>query len=144
MANLFDVESPKAQTTALPSTARNLHFKELERLKQVENGAVVNWKWLGTGCLPPSVRLSAFKKWESIRIEEFAPVGRQYSEVVVDSAMNGTEGREQAWKSVRSRSGEPPRPVKPQLTPFHSCSQNWKAIPALLTARHSHPTGSGW
>lgn len=100
VTNLFDVERSKAQTTVLPAAPGNLHFEELKSLKQVENGAVVNWKRLSASCLPVSIQLPALKEREPIGVEELAPVSRQCSKIMIDSAVNCTEGSQQARKSV--------------------------------------------
>ena len=100
MANLFDIERSKAQATALPAATRNLHLKELKRLKKVEDGAVVDREWFGADGLPSRTPLPPLKEREPIRVEEFASVSRQCGEVVIDSTMYGTKGCQQAWESV--------------------------------------------
>src|SRR5260370_6190375 len=101
MTDLLDVERTEGDPSGFCGTATgNLHSKDLQRFKEVEDDAVVDRKRLrGFG---PPVRSdgSALEKWEAVGIEERSTVGRQMHCLVLNSGVNNSKSREKAGPGV--------------------------------------------
>ena len=94
VTDLFDVQRAEAQAALLP-TARHFDFEELERLEQMKDRPIVYRTGLRRGLVPVGTSRPSFEEWEPIRIEQVAAVGRECSEIVLDSAVDRSEGRQQ-------------------------------------------------
>ena len=101
MADLLDVEGTEAEAETLTfAGAGEFGFERLERFEQVEDDPVVDFQRLGGGGLPRGVGRAAFEERVAVRVKEAAAVGREAEFVVLDAAVDGAEGGEQAAPGV--------------------------------------------
>jgi hypothetical protein len=91
VADLFHAQSAVGERTPL---------ELLDGLEQKQHGAVVDRQWLGGICAPVGTLGSALEEGEAIRVEQRAPQRRQAQVLVLDTAIHGTEDRQQARPGI--------------------------------------------
>ena len=101
VADLLDVQGAEGEAARLGwAAARHFHLQDLQRFEQVQHGAVVDRQRLGGRLAPGRAGRAPFQEREAVGVEEVAAVGGQAQILVLDAAVDGAEGGQQAAPGV--------------------------------------------
>ncbi len=101
--DLLDVQGAEAEPARLGrAAARHPDLQHLQRVQQVQHGAIVDRQRPGRGGPPTGAGQSPLQEGEAVRVEQAAAVGRQIQAVVGDAGMDGAERGEQAAPGVEA------------------------------------------